>query len=375
MDTFMPAWQPKSMNAQDLIITPSSKKIRVLYHVLFWIVLYVLDVLIFGIGYENLDHFVTLVLAEVPPQIFLAYTVMYWILPRYVKQKRFSESLISLFLAFIVSGFVGHLSFFAFNLYEPNTSVTDIPKIFVRGFYAVLHASIAVAIKLIKMWYENEKRVSDMEKSRLESELKMLRDQVNPHFMFNTLNNLYGLIGKNPIQAQESVLRLSRIMHHILYESNHARISVQQEIRCIRDYIGLEKLRYPENLSISLNVQDNVNDLSIVPLTLFPFVENSFKHGASEMIAEAWINIDFSTFKNSFVFKIENGKGPKVSFESSGIGLNNVKRRLELIYGDDHSLQIIDGTETFLVVLKISLARMNKIEHRQYETQMSYSRG
>jgi LytS/YehU family sensor histidine kinase len=270
---------------------------------------------------------------------------------------------------------VGHLFFFAFDLYEANTSVADIPKIFVRGFYALLHASIAIAIKLIKMWYENEKRVSEMEKSKLESELKMLRDQVNPHFMFNTLNNLYGLIGKNPTQAQESVLRLSRIMHHMLYETNHNRIPIKQEIRCIRDYIELEKLRYPENLSISLNLQDEVQDLSIVPLTIFPFVENSFKHGASEMIEDAWINIDFSTFKNFFVFKIENGKGPKVSFESSGIGLNNVKRRLELIYGEDHSLQIIDGTETFLVVLKISLTRMNKIDVRQHETEVSYSRG
>jgi sensor histidine kinase YesM len=363
------------MKALDFNITPSSKGIRVLYHVLFWIALYVLDVLIFGIGYENLDHFVTLVLAEIPPQVFLAYTVMYWIIPRYVKNKRFNESLLLLLVAFIASGFVGHLFFFPFNLYEPNTSIADIPKIFVRGFYALLHASIFVAIKLIKMWYENEKRVSEMEKSKLESELKMLKDQVNPHFMFNTLNNLYGLIGKNPIHAQESVLRLSRIMHHMLYESNHNRITMLQEIRCIRDYIELEKLRYPGNLSISLNVQDDVHELSIVPLTIFPFVENSFKHGASEMIEDAWINIDFSTFRNSFVFKIENGKGPKVTSGSKGIGLNNVKRRLELIYGEDHSLQIIDGTETFLVILKVSLSRMKKIEDRQYETEMSYSRG
>jgi two-component system, LytTR family, sensor kinase len=364
-----------AMNALDFNITPSSKGIRILYHVLFWVALYVLDVLIFGIGYENLDHFVTLVLAEVPPQVFLAYTVMYWIIPRYVKERHFYESLIWLFAAFFISGFVGHLCFFALNLYEPNTSVADLPKIFVRGFYAVLHASIFVAIKLIKMWYENERRVSEMEKTRLESELKMLRDQVNPHFMFNTLNNLYGLIGKNTQHAQESVLRLSRIMHHMLYESNHSRIPMHQEIRCIRDYIELEKLRYPGNLSISLNVQDEVHDLSIVPLTIFPFVENSFKHGASEMIDEAWINVDFSTFKNWFIFKIENGKGPTVAADAKGIGLNNVKRRLELIYGDDHSLHIIDGAETFLVILKISLSTMQKIEERQYESKMSYSRG
>ena len=111
-----------------------------------------------------------------------------------------------------------------------------------RGFYSFFHASIAVAIKVIKMWYENEKRVSEMEKAKLESELKMLKDQVNPHFMFNTLNNLYGLIGKNPIHAQESVLGLSRILHYMLYESNHDRIRLQQEIRCIRDYIELRKV-------------------------------------------------------------------------------------------------------------------------------------
>ncbi len=245
-----------------------------------------------------------------------------------------------------------------------------------RGFYSFFHASIAVAIKVIKMWYENEKRVSEMEKAKLASELKMLKDQVNPHFMFNTLNNLYGLIGKNPIHAQESVLGLSRILHYMLYESNHDRIRLQQEIRCIRDYIELEKLRYPGNLSISINVQDKIQDLSIVPLSIFPFVENSFKHGASEMIEEAWINIDFSTFKNYFVFKIENGKGPKLATNTTkGLGLNNVRRRLELIYGDDHSLQIIDSPDSFLAILKIALPRMKKIENRQYETEMSYSRG
>lgn len=215
-----------------------------------------------------------------------------------------------------------------------------------------------------------------MEKSKLESELKMLKDQINPHFMFNTLNNLYGLIGKNPVHAQESVLQLSRILHYMLHESNHERIRLKQEIRCIYDYIELEKLRYPGNLSISVNVQDKIDDLSIVPLSIFPFVENSFKHGASEMISDSWINIDFSTFKNFFVFKIENGKGPKLTdLTAHGIGLNNVKRRLELIYGKDHILQIIDSPESFLVILKIALLTMKKMENRPYETEMSYSRG
>jgi two-component system, LytTR family, sensor kinase len=360
----------------DFDISNPSKPLRILYHILFWIALYVLDVLIFGFGYANVDGFITIVLAEVPPQVFLAYTVMYWIIPQYVAKKLFSKSLIFLFVAFLVSGIMGHMLFIALSLYGREVSLFDVPQIFVRAFYAFLHACIAVVIKLIKMWYENERRVSEMEKTKLEAELKMLKDQINPHFMFNTLNNLYGLIAKNPMHAQESILRLSRILHHMLHQSNRERIPLQEEIRCIRDYIELEELRYPGNLSISLNVQDNVNDLSIVPLSIFPLVENSFKHGASEMIKDAWINIDFSTFKNEFVFKIENGKIERTLSENGrGIGLNNVKRRLQLIYGADHSFSVIESPESFLIILKIAIARMKVTERTAHETEVSYSRG
>ena len=184
------------MSAQDFSMPSTSKPLRVLYHVLFWVALYILDVVIFGFGYENVDRFVTLVLAEVPPQILLAYSVMYWIIPRYVATKSLFESIFLLCVAFVVSGFIGHILFLIFSLYGDDVGIGDLPKIFVRSLYALLHASITIAIKLVKMWYENEKRVSEMEKTKLESELKMLKDQVNPHFMFNTLNNLYGLIEK-----------------------------------------------------------------------------------------------------------------------------------------------------------------------------------
>jgi LytS/YehU family sensor histidine kinase len=201
----------------------------------------------------------------------------------------------------------------------------------------------------------------------------MLKDQVNPHFMFNTLNNLYGLVVKDQKQAQESILRLSAILQFMLHESNYPTIPVSLEIKCIRDYIELEKLRYSDALSVSLNVQSEVNDLSIVPLTLFPFVENSFKHGASELIGEAWINIDFSTYKNDFVFKIDNSKRAAPPNTRSGrIGLANVKRRLELVYGKKHSLQIIDEPESFLVILKIAIDSMDTNPVNRYEGQMSY---
>ncbi len=160
------------MSVRSLNISLTSKQTRILYHILFWICLYILDVLIFGFGSEDFVQFLKLALAEVPPQILLAYTVMYWIIPRYVARKLFLDALFLIAIAFLVSGFIGHLLFISFSIYSDDISIWDLPKIFVRGFYAFLHASIAIAIKLVKIWYENEKRVSEMEKGKLESELK-----------------------------------------------------------------------------------------------------------------------------------------------------------------------------------------------------------
>jgi hypothetical protein len=346
---------------------------RVLRHILFWIWVYVLDVLIFGFGYQKFYFFVKIALLEMPPQVLFAYLVMYWILPRHRKHNKLSETIGLTFLSFLVCGFIGHLLFLPFSGYAVPTSPWDVAWILVRGFYAVLKGCMAIGIKLAIMWYENEKRVSEMEKNRLESELKMLKDQVNPHFMFNTLNNLYGLVGKNPIHAQESILRLSGILHFMLHESNYPTVPLHFEIKCINDYIELEKLRYPDLLSISFNVQHEVKELSIVPLMIFPFVENSFKHGASEHIRDAWVNIDLSIYREEFVFKIENSKNSNYKLPgSSGLGLKNVKRRLELVYGKDHKLDILDSEESFLVVLKIALTRMEKTQLPTYESEMSY---
>jgi two-component system LytT family sensor kinase len=346
---------------------------RILRHIFFWVWVYAMDVLIFGVGLEKVNHFMKIALLEMPGQVFLAYTAMYWIIPRHLIKKNFFETIGLTLLVFVIAGFLTHVLFMVLSAYEPQPSLVDVPKIMIRGFYSFLQGSIAIGLKMALLWYENERRMERMEKSKLQAELKMLKDQVNPHFMFNTLNNLYGLIGKNPPHAQESVLRLSGILHYMLHESNYPAIPVQLEIKCIQDYIELERLRYKDSLSISLNVLNYARELAIAPLTIFPFVENSFKHGVSELIKDAWVNIDFSIYKSNFVFKIENSKSlVPVAATYKGIGLSNVQRRLELIYGQDHSLQIIDSDESFLVILKIAVNRMEKNEVESYEAQMSY---
>lgn len=360
------------------VYTTILSRYRVLWHTLFWFWLYILDVLIFGTAYQHVDRFLIYAMVEMPGQILFAYAVIYWILPRYFAKKRYVETIIFVVSLFFFIGVMCHgiawiLSFYD-TPYAGGTGWWTLPKIALASFYCFLKACIFIAIKLVMLWYENERRVTEMEKSRLQSELKMLKDQVNPHFMFNTLNNLYGLIRTNPVHAQESVLGLSDILHYMLYESNYDTIPLQREIKCLHDYIALEKLRYPGNLAVSINVQQQVQHLSILPLSLFPFVENSFKHGASELIKDAWVNIDISAYKKDFIFKIENSKQPyaKENSNGHGIGLSNAKRRLELIYQHDHSLQIIDSEDRYLVILKIALSRLNTTNIAEYENEVSY---
>ena len=354
---------------------------RIFWHILFWVWLYVLDVLIFGIAYQNVSNFVVYALVEMPGQIIFAYSIVYWILPTYFLQGRYGEALGLTIIIFLMIGLLGHgiayiISRYPDTPYARENAWWSLSKIMLAAFYCVLKACIFIVIKLVMLWYDNERKVAEMEKTRLESELKMLKDQVNPHFMFNTLNNLYGLIGKNPLHAQESVLGFSGILRYMLYDSNQRTVSVDTELKCILNYIELEKLRYPGNLSVSVNVQEEVRWLSIVPLSIFPFVENSFKHGAAEHLRDAWINIDFSVYRDDFIFKIENSKGRHTNGSSQhGIGLKNVKRRLELLYNNRHRLQVVDGDETFLVILKITLEVMKKQNHEQHEGEMSYRGG
>jgi two-component system, LytTR family, sensor kinase len=355
---------------QTIFILPKSRFLR---HLLFWVWVYLVDVFVFGVGYENIPLFLKLALLEMPGQLFFAYLIMYWVVPRYIRDKQIIKWSFVTVLAFLACGIIGHALFIGFKAYTTDPGLWDIPKIFLRGFYSVLKACLAVLVKLGVMWYENEKKVAALEKAKLEGELKMLKEQVNPHFMFNTLNNLYGLIARNPEQAQESVIRLSGILQFMLHESNHMTIPIQRELQCVRDYVDLEKIRYSERLSVSIQASEEVSALSIAPLLLFPLVENSFKHGVADNLDEAWINLHCSIDRQTFVFTLENSKAPaRESNISGGIGLTNVRRRLELMYPDAHSFQTMDSDDSFMVVLKIQKSKMNGQSVELYEAEMSY---
>jgi two-component system LytT family sensor kinase len=346
---------------------------RIFQHAAFWLCIYLFDVLLFGFDSERYGFFFGIVLLEMPGMMVLAYFIMYWAIPKFL-ERQYVQMALAMAAVFLACSFVVHIFFIMVSYYAENIGLWNVSKILIRGFYLFANAAIAVIIKLTLLWFNNQRRVMEMESTRLEAELKMLREQVNPHFLFNTLNNLYGLTEKSPAKAREMIAGLSRILHFMLHESNQRVVSLREEIDSINDYINLERVRYDNGLSVSVNIDPQCEDLRIAPLILFPFVENSFKHGASETIGSSWINIDFSTFKENFIFKVENSKpAPGTASQNGhGIGLTNTRRRLELLYPGEHSIQILDTVDTYLVIVKIRMSKLREPAANANEVQVPH---
>jgi len=213
----------------------------------------------------------------------------------------------------------------------------------------------AIVIKQIRQQLVRKTNEQQLIKEKLETELKYLRNQTNPHFLFNTLNNIYGLARKKSNDTPDAIMRLSKLLRYMLYETAKPLIAVGDEIRMLEDYIDLEKMRYNARLTVSFTKEiDNEKEL-ISPLLLLPFVENAFKHGASESRFASYIHMDAVLQKGILKFRVKNTK-EKSCQDNKGpnIGLNNVKRQLELLY-HEYDLEITNEDALFIVLVTINL--------------------
>lgn len=200
-----------------------------------------------------------------------------------------------------------------------------------------------------------------------EAELNYLRSQTNPHFLFNTLNNIYSLARDKSNLAPESILRLSKILRFMLYETSGEFISVEQELKIVSDYIELEKLRYDESLHVNFNYDIEDMKQALPPLLLIPLVENAFKHGVSETRGQPFVDVHLSIKKRQLTFIVKNSTGAIIGEEKiikENIGLSNLRRQLELLY-TDYNLSVQHGASAFTTILKINLASHveNKMHH------------
>lgn len=223
----------------------------------------------------------------------------------------------------------------------------------------MLMIGMTIAIKAIYKLNKAEREVRELERSRTEAELKNLRNQLNPHFLFNTLNNIYALIDISPDRARMAVLQLSDMMRHVLYDDNKSRyIQLSKELRFIEDYVSLMQLRMNENLDIKIDLPKNTEGILVAPLMFISLVENAFKHGVSAT-SPSFLSIEIKVSDRHITCRVKNSYFPKGKEDNSGsgVGISNLRKRLELIYGSDYSFNAEHDDKEYVAELILPVKR------------------
>lgn len=342
-------------------------------HILFWSVTFVFFVLYFGREADGYHQSVLFVALLLPVAMATTYFATNFLVPRFLLHGRFA-----LFALYALYALIGSIYLelvvliVSFTLLASfDMSAMSPPTLDVFGLVVALYVVVflAVAADLAMRWHRLHTEHDATERARLEAELALkqaelarLRTQMQPHFLFNTLNNLYGLTLERSDDAPEVVLRISAMLDYVLYGCEHPLVPLHGEIEHLETYLDLERLRYDERLEVRLCVDDDLPDGCVAPLLLTPFVENSFKHGVARTTGATWIAIQLHTSDGELHFHVENrkpdGSGARDranTGKSFGIGLENVQQRLQLLYPGAHLLEIEDEDDRYAVHLRIPI--------------------
>jgi sensor histidine kinase YesM len=335
--------------------------LRLLQHLFFWALSFLvfLQIVKSGPRPEKVDFVYTLLFQlSLAPAVYLN---LKWLLPQLGNRKKILGYIILLMAA------VFFFSRINYNFFE-KWSAKLLPDYFFISYYTfkeivlffLVYILITTLLKLSKSWFlvsELQKELLEKEKQKTEIELKALKAQINPHFFFNTLNNIYSMALDRDERLPATVLQLSDLMRYFLYESKDHFVPLEKELIVIKDYIALQKIRKGEKLKIEFTCSGEVNEQQIAPLLLITFLENAFKHGASDT-KEAFINSEIIIAKNQLRFMAENSMGMADKIkekEYHGLGLENIRRQLELLYPGKHSLDIEIKQNSYRVQLQLEL--------------------
>jgi sensor histidine kinase YesM len=220
--------------------------------------------------------------------------------------------------------------------------------------------AISTSVKVTQQLFQNEEKRKEIEQERTKSELAYLKSQINPHFLFNTLNSIYSIANKESKRTAKAIVKLSGLMRYVLYESDNELVPLSNEISYIQDYIELQKLRIFNNVKVSFELEGDFENCFIEPLLLIPIVENAFKHGV-DSTTNSHINIVMKAEGREFSLHVDNTIIEGGTTEKTGIGLNNLKKRLEMLYANDHILLIDNNNKTFNVKLMLKLKSVDEM--------------
>jgi Histidine kinase len=309
-------------------------------------------------------------------QMLFCYPFIYILIPAFFQKKKYAAFYILLVLLLLVVHRITYIDYLYIWTDRSSPIFFDIPGIrpltqFQAKYFSIysnIHctgtfvaASIMLAVKYYKNWFIKERENATLIYQNSKAELQLLKAQVHPHFLFNTLNNIYALMLDDSPKAVTVLNELSGMVRYMTDEATGALVPLNKEINMLMDYIGLEKIRYGNRLEIITEIRlDKSQELLIAPLLMIPFVENSFKHGASNSMDHTRIFLQISTDQNHLVFIISNDINPipERGSERIKIGLKNVKKRLQILYPDKHSLQFMAEQGIFTVNMIITLEKI-----------------
>ncbi len=349
-----------------MITIPNLKyrKIRYLMHILFWTGFVLLGSFISSYD-ENFPYrfFLLNFIINIPVYVLYTYFNVYVLIYRFLWRKKnflfivlFPATILFFsFFKLAVTKFVFY-QFFIPNFLHPEVWLS-LELIFINVVWLLAPLVVFVAIKFYKDWVNSLSEKSEIEKRKLESELQLLKAQLNPHFLFNTLNNLYVLALQKNEKTPEIIAKISDLFHYILYECNATKVPLDKEIKLIENYIELEQIRYEDRLNLKLKKNIKDEGYLIPPMLLFTFVENCFKHGSSDDPGVSWIRLKIDQEANCLDFEADNSipeNGKKKKSKRNGVGLANISKRLELMYPGSYELNVKEEKTRFQVQLHIN---------------------
>ena len=343
----------------------SYAKFKISTHFLFWFCSIVFAISAF---YVASDHKLVLnsdlFLRALIPNIGFAFAVyinLYLLIPKFLKNKNYIFYTFWLIILLALSAILIQL-IFAYLL-KTRSFADQFRNMFSSHFFtALFYVGVTSLFKFVKDWIQLQEiklKITQIEREKLEAELNTLKSQLNPHFLFNSLNNIYSLALINSPRTPEIILKLSDLMRHVLYESRENFIPVKDELNFLSNFIELQKIRLNNEIEIQYSIEGDIPDAKVIPLIFEPFIDNAFKHGLRNPAPSPYIHVSIYFQRDTMRFKLENNfdctKLNKTS-KSSGIGLKNIERRLEFLYSPGaYKYEVIRTENTFTILLEVQL--------------------
>jgi two-component system LytT family sensor kinase len=333
-----------------------SKPYTIWIHMLVWLAFFLIPLLFIESG-RGRERFMILGWSIQVLMVCYFYYNYLFLIPKFLLRKKIWMYFLMLVLGLVaVSGLNIVFILGTNNLVEHHHPFSLWRTALVPFYPAIMAFALSSALRITMEWFNNERQKKEMEAEKLSSELAFLKSQVNPHFLFNILNNICSLARKKSDETENAIIKLSQIMRYMLQDSKDEKVNLEKEVEYLQSYIELQRLRLPEQVKIDFTINGQPELITIEPLLLIPFVENAFKHGVSyQDSSEISIHLDIK--KQSLSFSVRNNiarhAGNAVE-QGSGIGLKNVMRRLELLYPNRHQLNIRDDGSKYLVELEIN---------------------